>query len=313
MGKRSNHDEEGSETKEERRARKKMKKQKREEKKLMKARQVAKTLIKSKSKSKVKVKSSKDETKKKTKSEKVDQIKIQKINVWSREKEKELATKHNLTSLNFIVSGEEAGAGCWMGSCVMASCVVPDHVKIEGVNDSKILKESQREELYNKIINEPDIIWSCVIVSAEEIDKTGNILTTRMEGMKQAISEVQQKMYDRYGSDAKLQLAIIDGNKIPSGLNQMLPVETVVKGDQLCACISVASIIAKVTRDRLCRDVWDKQFPGYGFAEHKGYGTAAHKRALDEKGMTLLHRKTFRPMAFMEGGAKYGQIDTKKK
>lgn len=219
-----------------------------------------------------------------------------KIDLWKREKELELMAKHNVSSLKYVASGEEAGAGCWMGSCAIASCVVPEGVIIPGLNDSKKLSETKRQELYEIITNHKDIVWSCVLVDNKEIDATGNILKTRMQGMAKAIRQVQDKIRERDGPDAKVELAIIDGNKKPPGLDHEMSVETVVGGDGICACVAAASVIAKETRDRLCRGDWHLQYPDFLFSQNKGYGTAFHKEMLDKHGPTSLHRMSFRPM-----------------
>ncbi len=161
----------------------------------------------------------------------------------------------------------------------MYGCVImkPDSF-IEYVNDSKKISESKREMLYEKITNEA-IAWSVGIVWQKEIDEI-NILNATKKALKIAIDSLKVKP-DKIIVDA---LEKIDTNGIPY--------ISVIKGDAKIYSISAASIVAKVTRDRIIRE-YDKIYPEYGFASHKGYGTAKHIEAIKEFGICELHRKTF--------------------
>ena len=178
-----------------------------------------------------------------------------------------------------IIGGtDEAGRGPLFGP-VVASCVVlNDNFDIKGINDSKKLSEKKREEYYDYIMQ--NAIVGVSIISNEEIDKI-NIYEASRKAMMEAIRKVQQKV--------KLQYVLTDAMKLPNLEIGHLPI---IKGDAKSASIAAASIIAKVTRDRIMYEI-DKKFPEYEFAKHKGYGTAKHIQAIKEHGICPLHRKTF--------------------
>ena len=149
---------------------------------------------------------------------------------------------------------------------------------IEGVNDSKKVSEKKREELYEKIIEE-SISYGVGIMDHNEIDEY-NILNATKMGLTNSLKELT----------VKPDLIVVDAlNKIDT---LGIPYKSIIKGDALCYSISAASIIAKVTRDRIMRQ-WDEVYPMYGFQKHKGYGTAAHIAAIKEYGLCPIHRKSF--------------------
>jgi ribonuclease HII len=187
----------------------------------------------------------------------------------------ERASGHTL-----ICGIDEAGRGPWAGP-VVASAVILDRSNFPlGLNDSKKLTPEKREALFDPIMNSAEV--GIGIVSAAEIDDI-NILQGTFLAMRRAMENLKSKPT----------LALVDGNRAP-----LLPckVQTIIKGDALSLSIAAASIIAKVTRDRIMVRM-DQQFPGYGFARHKGYGTAAHSATLSKLGPCAEHRKSFKPIA----------------
>lgn len=202
-------------------------------------------------------------------------------------KEKELERLNILKSyeeelynkgINLIAGIDEAGRGPLAGPVVVGCVIMPKDSMIEGVNDSKKVSEKKREKLYEQITQEA-ISWSVGIVDQKEIDEI-NILNATKKALTMAIKELKVKP-DRILVDA---LQGIDTCSIPY--------TSIIKGDAKNYSIAAASIVAKVTRDRIMLE-WDKVYPEYGFAKHKGYGTAAHIEAIKENGICMLHRKSF--------------------
>lgn len=177
-----------------------------------------------------------------------------------------------------IAGIDEAGRGPLAGPVVAAAVILPKDALIDGVNDSKKLSEKKREKLYDDIV-ENAVAWGVGIVEHTVIDEI-NILNATRRAMKLAIENLIVKP-DFILIDAEKK---VDTNGIP-----YLPI---IKGDALSISIGAASIIAKVTRDRIMRE-YDKIFPMYGFEKHKGYGTKAHVEALKEFGPCMIHRKSF--------------------
>lgn len=173
---------------------------------------------------------------------------------------------------------DEAGRGPLAGPVVAACVILPKDCLIEGVNDSKRLSEKKREELYEEITQKA-IAWGVGIMDNHVIDEI-NILNATRKAMKQAVEELKVKP-DFIFIDAEKH---VDTNGIP-----FLPI---IKGDALSISVAAASIIAKVTRDRMMRE-YDKIFPCYDFEKHKGYGTKEHIQAIKENGLSMIHRKTF--------------------
>lgn len=181
-------------------------------------------------------------------------------------------------NLQYICGIDEAGRGPLAGPVVVAACIMPKNSMIEGVNDSKKVSEKKREELFEIITNEA-ISYGVGIIDQKEIDRI-NILNATKEGLTMAVKELNPRP----------DLIIVDAlTKIDT---DGIPYESIIKGDAKCYSISCASIIAKVTRDRIMRE-WDQVYPQYGFIKHKGYGTAAHINAIKEYGPCPIHRKSF--------------------
>ena len=172
---------------------------------------------------------------------------------------------------------DEAGRGPLCGPVAAAACILPTGLVLEGLNDSKKLSEKKREILYDQII-ENAIAYAVVLGSVEEINET-DILSTTLHAMRRAIEALSPKA----------DFALIDGN-ITRGFT--LPCRAVVHGDATSPSIAAASILAKVTRDRICMEL-DAQYPMYGIAKHKGYGTKAHMDALREHGPCEIYRTKF--------------------
>ena len=177
---------------------------------------------------------------------------------------------------------DEAGRGPWAGP-VVASAVILDPKNIpQGLNDSKKLNEAKREALFDPIMYSSKV--GIGIVSAAEIDEI-NILQATFLAMQRAFDQLE----------IKPNLALIDGNRSPK---LMCKTQTIIGGDAKSLSIAAASIIAKVARDRIMHQL-DQTYPHYGFARHKGYGTAAHAAALAIHGPCAEHRKSFKPIALI--------------
>lgn len=178
-----------------------------------------------------------------------------------------------------LVAGiDEAGRGPLAGPVVAAAVILPKHALIEGVNDSKKISEKKREKLYDEIINSA-ISWGIGIVDNNIIDEINILNATRM-AMHNAIEALKIKPeYILIDAEKK-----VDTNGIP-----YMPI---IKGDALSISIAAASIVAKVTRDRIMRE-YDQLFPMYGFEKHKGYGTKMHTEAIKQHGISEIHRKSF--------------------
>ena len=176
-----------------------------------------------------------------------------------------------------ICGVDEAGRGPLAGPVCAAAVILPDHLELPGLNDSKKLSDKKRRELF-PLIKEQAIAYGIGLASEKEIDEI-NILQATYLAMERAIAQLE----------GKADLALVDGNRAK---DFGLPVKTVVKGDSLSASIAAASILAKVTRDDIM-EAYAEEYPGYGFEIHKGYGTKAHYAALTEKGASPIHRMTF--------------------
>jgi ribonuclease HII len=181
-----------------------------------------------------------------------------------------------------LVAGvDEAGRGPLMGPVVAAAVILDDLHPIKGLADSKVLTALRRDKLYDEI-RAKALCFSIAQASAAEIDEI-NILQATMLAMKRAVEGLRLK-------PAKV---LVDGNRIPT---LVIVAEAIVGGDALVPAISAASILAKVWRDRWCQEI-DLAYPHYGFASHKGYGTAEHLAALRQHGACPEHRRTFSPVA----------------
>ncbi|RDD93528.1 ribonuclease HII [Acidovorax sp. BoFeN1] len=181
-----------------------------------------------------------------------------------------------------LVAGvDEAGRGPLAGPVVAAAVILDDLHPIAGLADSKKLTAARREALFDEI-RARALCCSIAEASVEEIDRL-NILQATLLAMRRAVM----------GLRLKPKMVLVDGNRLPM---LDMPAEAIVKGDALVPAISAASILAKVHRDRWCVQV-DEQYPQYGFAGHKGYGTAVHMAALREHGACIHHRRSFAPVA----------------
>ena len=202
-------------------------------------------------------------------------------------KEKELERLTNLKSMEkelynkgfkYISGIDEAGRGPLAGPVVVAGVIMPKDSMIEGVNDSKKVSEKKREKLYDMILEEA-ISYSVAIIGQDVIDEI-NILNATKQGVTKVVEEL----------DVKPNLILVDA--LTHINTKGIPYDSIIKGDAKCYNIAAASIIAKVTRDRIMRE-WDEIYPQYGFINHKGYGTAKHIEAIKEYGPCPIHRRTF--------------------
>ena len=181
-------------------------------------------------------------------------------------------------NVKYIAGIDEAGRGPLAGPVVVASVIMPEDSMIEGVNDSKKVSESKREKLYDLILSEA-ISYGIGISYQDEIDEI-NILQATKKSLTRAIQQME----------IKPNVILVDAL---TGIDTLkIPYKSIIKGDAKCYSIAAASIIAKVTRDRIMRE-WDKVYPEYGFASHKGYGTAKHIAAIKEFGPCPIHRRSF--------------------
>lgn len=199
---------------------------------------------------------------------------IERLNLLKAEEEK----IYNNSDVKYICGIDEAGRGPLAGPVVVGAVVLPRDSFIEGINDSKKISEKKREQIYDTITKEA-ISYGVGIVSQEQIDDI-NILNATKLGLTMALKELS----------VKPDLIIVDAlNKIDT---LGIPYISMVKGDAKVYSVAAASIIAKVTRDRMMQE-WDAIYPAYGFAKHKGYGTAFHIEAIKENGLCVLHRRSF--------------------
>ena len=202
-------------------------------------------------------------------------------------KEKEFERLTNLKSIEtelykkgfeHICGIDEAGRGPLAGPVVVAGVIMPKDSMIEGVNDSKKVSEKKREKLYDIILEEA-ISYSVAIIGQDVIDDI-NILNATKQGVTKVVEEL----------DVKPNLILVDA--LTHINTKGIPYDSIIKGDAKCYNIAAASIIAKVTRDRIMRQ-WDEIYPQYGFINHKGYGTAKHIESLKEYGPCPIHRRSF--------------------
>ena len=192
-------------------------------------------------------------------------------NMW------EIEDSYYAQGITTICGIDEAGRGPLAGPVCAAAVILPPHLEIPGLDDSKKLTDKRRRELF-PIIQEKAIAYGIGLASHEEIDEI-NILQATYLAMERALAQLK----------VKADHVLIDGNRAK---DFGIPVTTVVKGDSLSANIAAASVLAKVTRDLLMEEA-ALEYPCYGFEIHKGYGTRAHYEALREKGASPIHRATF--------------------
>lgn len=189
------------------------------------------------------------------------------------------------TDIRLIAGVDEAGRGPLAGPVVAGAVILDPNRLIAGLNDSKKLSEKKREALFDEI-QQKAISWSIAYASVEEIDEL-NILHASMLAMRRAVE----------GLTIQPDFVRVDGNRLP---RWTYPSEPIVGGDASVACIAAASILAKVQRDRDMIAL-DRQYPDYGFAQHKGYPTKLHLEKLRLLGVNALYRKSFRPVAELIG------------
>ena len=176
-----------------------------------------------------------------------------------------------------ICGVDEAGRGPLAGPVCAAAVILPADLELPGLNDSKKLTDKKRRELYD-LITEQAVAYAIALVDEKTVDEI-NILQATFLAMQRAVSDLRTTP----------DIVLIDGNRAPE---LSVPTKTIVKGDSLSASIAAASILAKVTRDRLMEEL-DEQYPEYGFAVHKGYGTKRHYEALRINGPSPIHRMSF--------------------
>lgn len=191
-----------------------------------------------------------------------------------KEHEKQLHQK----GFKYICGIDEAGRGPLAGPVVIAAVIMPEDSMIEGVNDSKKVSEKKRELLYEQILEEA-VSYGVAIIGQDEVDDI-NILNATKKGLTMSLKELT----------VKPDLILVDALEHIDTLG--IPYESIIKGDAKAYSIAAASIIAKVTRDRIMRE-WGNVYPQYGFEVHKGYGTAKHISAIKEYGLCPIHRKSF--------------------
>ena len=193
------------------------------------------------------------------------------INMW------EIEDSCFTPEVQVICGVDEAGRGPLAGPVCAAAVILPKHLDLPGLTDSKKLSDKKRRELF-PLIQEQAVAYGIGFASEQEIDEI-NILQATFLAMKRALTQLA----------VKPDLALIDGNR---ETDFGLPVKTVVKGDSLSANIAAASVLAKVSRDDVMLEL-AKQYPQYGFDIHKGYGTRAHYAALEAYGPSPIHRRSF--------------------
>ncbi|AJY76551.1 ribonuclease HII [Paenibacillus beijingensis] len=179
---------------------------------------------------------------------------------------------------------DEVGRGCLFGDVVAAAVILPPGLVLEGIDDSKKLSEKKREQLYD-VIAEQAVAWSVTRIDAETIDRI-NIKQASRLAMKKAVEAL------RVEPDHLL----VDAEKVDLDIPQL----AIIHGDAVSQSIAAASIMAKVTRDRLCKQEWDMLYPAYGIAVHKGYATKLHRERLLEYGPSPMHRQSFLGKLFAE-------------
>ncbi|MFN0218732.1 MAG: ribonuclease HII [Hyphomicrobium sp.] len=196
----------------------------------------------------------------------------------------ELEAAELALAAGLIAGVDEAGRGPWAGPVVAAAVILDPERIPEGIDDSKALDEDTRETVYARIVASSH--FAVAVADVERIDRD-NILQATLWAMAGAVA----------GLARHPRLALIDGNKAPAVSCQT---RAIVKGDAKCLSIAAASIVAKVTRDRIMSDL-ARSHPGYGFERHKGYGTPEHQAAIEKLGVCVLHRRSFKPVQLALG------------
>jgi ribonuclease HII len=181
-----------------------------------------------------------------------------------------------------VAGADEAGRGACAGPLVAAACVLPDGPRgeIAGLTDSKLLTEAARERIFDEV-KRTALAWAVVVIPPQDVDRLG-LQVCNLAALRRALATLS----------VRPQYVLTDGFPVDGA---GVPGLAVWKGDQVAACVAGASVLAKVTRDRIMVEL-DERFPGYGFAVHKGYATAAHRRALRELGPSPIHRMSWAPI-----------------
>lgn len=179
-----------------------------------------------------------------------------------------------------VAGADEAGRGAWAGPLVAAAVILPRRFSLKGINDSKKLTPGQREKMYTAI-TKLAVDWKTTVISCREIDIAG-VGRANLKALAQSLE----------GLEIKPQAALIDSFRIST---LSIPCHHIIKGDAKVTCIAAASIVAKVTRDRLMRNL-HKKYPHYNFHSHKGYGTTVHRKKIIKYGLSPQHRRSFEPM-----------------
>lgn len=187
-----------------------------------------------------------------------------------------------LQGFSLIAGVDEAGRGPMAGPVVVSAVILPEKFRCKGLNDSKKLTPASREAFYEILTQDPNVVWAVAVILVEEIDRL-NILRATHEGMRRAVR----------GLATAPQHVLIDGLAVQPFEWPQTPI---VQGDGQSMSIAAASVIAKVTRDRIMDEI-DRQFPIYGFARHKGYCTREHMEKVREHGPCVEHRRSFAPVA----------------
>lgn len=181
----------------------------------------------------------------------------------------------------YVVGIDEAGRGPLAGPVTAAACYIPKGIYLSGIDDSKKLTAKMRDLLFEEIVSDPRIIYAIGIIEAEIVDQI-NIYQATIQAMLQAINNLQ----------VQPDYLLVDGLQLP---HPSVSCQKIIKGDAKSQSIAAASVLAKVTRDRLMLS-YHEQWPQYGFEKHKGYGTAKHLEALEQFGPCPIHRYTFEPI-----------------
>ena len=201
---------------------------------------------------------------------------------------KEIEDDLHRRGVAFAAGVDEVGRGPLAGPVVAAAVVLPEDFDVPGIDDSKKLSEKRREELY-EIIKERSLAVGLGMADHEVIDEI-NILQATKKAMMKAIENAEEDLKNKTGDPrAKIQMVLLDAVELE---NLKTPQESFIKGDGRVLCIAAASIVAKVTRDRMMVE-YSGEYPWYAFESNKGYGTKAHYEGIDRHGICPIHRKTF--------------------